>query len=136
MFFKFILIKYFFKLSSVDLLVSNLVIQHEIDTVNAQITTFESQRKTVPDDLTDRKNSLDIKQNLLVIQVQTGQLTMDKYLDQVRANITSCKKLALVLKKAGKLEEAKKALGRSKIMESEVKEVEEAMASGAMGEME
>ena len=121
---------------SVDLLVSNLVRQHEIETVNAQIATLEAQRKSIPDDLTDRKTALDIKQNLLVIQVQTGQLTMDKYLDQVRASIIGCKKLALAFKKAGKLEEAKKALGRSKIMESEVKEVEEAMASGAMGEME
>ncbi|RIA99742.1 hypothetical protein C1645_746568 [Glomus cerebriforme] len=120
------------QLNNVDALVSNLVIQHEVETVNAQIATLEAQRKSVPDDLTDRKNALEIKQNLLVIQVQTGQLTMDKYLDQVRASIISCKKLALVFKKAGKLEEAKKALGRSKIMESEVKEVEEAMASGAI----
>jgi hypothetical protein len=119
-------------ITSVDTLVSNLVIQHEVEAVNAQITTLEAQHKSIPDDLTDRKNALEIKQNLLVIQVQTGQLTMDKYLDQVRASIVDCKKLALVFKKAGKLEEAKKALGRSKIMEGEVKEVEEAMASGAI----
>lgn len=93
---------------------------------------MEAQHKSIPDDLTDRKNALEIKQNLLVIQVQTGQLTMDKYLDQVRISIVDCKKLALVFKKANKLDEAKKALGRSKIMEGEVKEVEEAMASGAI----
>src|SRR6266498_5477488 len=91
---------------SVDILVSNLVIQHEVEAVNAQIATLEAQHKPVPDDLTDRKNALEIKQNLLVIQVQTGQLTMDKYLDQVRASILSCKKLALVFKKADKFEEA------------------------------
>ncbi|CAG8678626.1 12706_t:CDS:2 [Funneliformis caledonium] len=112
---------------------NNLVIQNELDVVNNQIAILEAQRKPVPDDLTDRKASLEIKQNLLVIQVETGQLTLDKYIDQVRVNIISCKKLALIFKKAGKLEEAKKALVRSKVMEGEVKEVEEAMASGAMG---
>ncbi|CAI2169408.1 16096_t:CDS:2 [Funneliformis geosporum] len=121
------------QLNNVDLLVSSLVIQNELDVVNNQITILEAQRKPIPEDLTDRKASLDIKQNLLVIQVETGQLTLDKYIDQVRANIVSCKKLALIFKKAGKLEEAKKALVRSKIMEGEVNEVEEAMASGAMG---
>lgn len=119
-------------ITSVDALVSNLVIQHEVEAVDAQIATLEAQHKSIPDDLTDRKNALEIKQNLLVIQVQTGQLTMDKYLDQVRISIVDCKKLALVFKKANKLDEAKKALGRSKIMEGEVKEVEEAMASGAI----
>ncbi|GBC25949.1 coiled-coil and C2 domain-containing protein 1B-like [Rhizophagus irregularis DAOM 181602=DAOM 197198] len=120
------------QLNNVDALVSNLVIQHEVEAVDAQIATLEAQHKSIPDDLTDRKNALEIKQNLLVIQVQTGQLTMDKYLDQVRISIVDCKKLALVFKKANKLDEAKKALGRSKIMEGEVKEVEEAMASGAI----
>ncbi|GBB92134.1 hypothetical protein RclHR1_01970016 [Rhizophagus clarus] len=123
------------QLNNVDALVSNLVIQHEVEAVNAQIATLEAQRKSIPDDLTDRKNALEIKQNLLVIQVQTGQLTMDKYLDQVRKGIVESKKLAVVFKKAGKLEEAKKALGRSKIMEGEVKEVEEAMANGAIEQM-
>ncbi|CAG8592425.1 4859_t:CDS:2, partial [Ambispora gerdemannii] len=120
------------ELNSVDNLVSNLVLEQEINLVNNQIASLQAQHKPVSDDLVDRKQALEIKMNLLVIQVQTGQLTMEKYLDQVRKSILNFKKLALFFKQAGKLEEAKRALARSKIMEKEIKEVEEAMANGAM----
>ncbi|CAG8564590.1 2963_t:CDS:10 [Ambispora leptoticha] len=122
------------ELNNVDNLVSNLVLEQEINLVNNQIASLQAQRKPVSDDLVDRKQALEIKMNLLIIQVQTGQLTMEKYLDQVKKSISSFKKLALFFKQAGKLDEAKRALARSKIMEKEIKEVEEAMANGALEE--
>ncbi|KAG9291380.1 hypothetical protein G9A89_003484 [Geosiphon pyriformis] len=122
------------ELNNVDNIVSNLVLEHEINLANNLISSLKSQRKPIPEDLTDRKQALEIKMNLLIIQVQTGQLTMENYLNQVRASIIQFKKLALVFKQAGKIEEAKRALGRSKIMDGEVKEAEEAIANGAYGD--
>jgi len=59
---------------------------------------------------------------------------MDQYIAQVKASILKHKKLALTFKGAGKLDGAKQALARSKIMEKEVKEVEDAMANGPLVE--
>ncbi|CAJ0634052.1 16083_t:CDS:2 [Entrophospora sp. SA101] len=116
----------------VENIASNLVLQNEIELITNQITTLEAQRKPIPEDLLDRQNELEIKMNLLLISVQTNELTMAEYIERVKASIVNCKKLALFFKKAGKLDEAKKALRRSKIMEDEVKEVEEAIKNGAL----
>jgi len=77
----------------------------------------------------DRLTQLEIKMKLLVLQVQTGQLTMDVYCQTVHARIAKDKKLALDLKRLGMIAEAKKALARSKIMAEEMREVAEAMAA-------
>ncbi|CAG8528003.1 14725_t:CDS:2, partial [Cetraspora pellucida] len=118
------------QLNNVDLIVSSGLLQEEINIVNSQITTLEARGKPIPGDLSDRKSALEIKTSLMEIQVQTGQLTIDKYLEQVKDSIVSFKKLALTFKKAGKIEEAKKALVKCKVMENEVKQMEEAMAGG------
>ncbi|CAJ0753947.1 22026_t:CDS:2 [Entrophospora sp. SA101] len=120
---------------SQSLITSNteaIILQNEIELITNQITTLEAQRKPIPEDLLDRQNELEIKMNLLLISVQTNELTMAEYIERVKASIVNCKKLALFFKKAGKLDEAKKALRRSKIMEDEVKEVEEAIKNGAL----
>jgi len=122
------------QLFSVDNLISNLVLEKEMGLVDSQIDTFKKQHKPVPEDLIDRKQALEIKMSLLVIQVESGQLTMDQYIAQVKASILKHKKLALTFKGAGKLDGAKQALARSKIMEKEVKEVEDAMANGPLVE--
>ncbi|CAJ0745314.1 21203_t:CDS:2 [Entrophospora sp. SA101] len=119
-------------IDDVENIASNLVLQNEIELITNQITTLEAQRKPIPEDLLDRQNELEIKMNLLLISVQTNELTMAEYIERVKASIVNCKKLALFFKKAGKLDEAKKALRRSKIMEDEVKEVEEAIKNGAL----
>lgn len=77
----------------------------------------------------DRLSELEIKTKLLVLQVQTGQLTMEGYCQAVKDRIEKDKKLALDLKRLGMVTEARKALARSKIMAQEMKEVEEAMAA-------
>ncbi|OZJ01965.1 hypothetical protein BZG36_05599 [Bifiguratus adelaidae] len=69
--------------------------------------------------IADRKQALDIKINILVIQVQTGQLTMDAYLQQVESRLARDTQLALLFKKAGKLEMAARAMKRRKIMQKE-----------------
>ena len=82
----------------------------------------------------DRLTQLEIKMKLLVLQVQTGQMTMEAYCAAVYARIGKDKQLALACKRLKLLPEAMRALTRSKIMTQEMKEVEEAMA--AQGEDE
>ncbi|KAG2186195.1 hypothetical protein INT43_002633 [Umbelopsis isabellina] len=118
--------KYYFK--SVDSIVSNMVLENEIGLVNSAIAACHG---TVPDDLMDQKQALEIKMNMLVIQVQTGLLTMEQYLANVEARMEQDKKCALIFKRAGRLDLAKKALRRKKIAQEEVEEAKAAMAEQA-----
>jgi hypothetical protein len=56
---------------------SNNVLEHEQKVVNEAIAGFKARGATVPDDLTDRQQQIDIRISLLVLQVQTGKLTME-----------------------------------------------------------
>lgn len=47
----------------------------ELENINKKINLFTSQKKEVPQELIDKKQSLQIKLNLLSIQVENGQLT-------------------------------------------------------------
>ncbi|KAG0328653.1 Coiled-coil and C2 domain-containing protein 1B [Dissophora globulifera] len=120
------------ELNSVELIASNMVLESEIQ--HAQQMVHDARavgNSDAADEHQDRLTQLEIKMKLLVIQVQTGQLTMDGYCQAVNARIAKDKKLAIEFKRLGMLPEAKRALGRSKIMAQEMKEVEEAMAAQA-----
>lgn len=119
---------------STDSLVSNMVLEHEINTVSAALSGGGAKSLTgaAKDDLMDRKQALDIKMNMLVIQVQTGMLDMDTYLDNVRKQMERDRQLALIFKKHNRLDLAKAALTRKKIMQNEVEEAAAAMAAGGM----
>lgn len=54
------------------------------------------------------------------------------YVIKVKEAITSTKSAALTFKRAGRVEVAKQALMRVKIMTGEVEEVEQAIAEGEM----
>ncbi|KAF9212034.1 Coiled-coil and C2 domain-containing protein 1B [Podila verticillata] len=102
------------ELNSVELLVSNMVLEAEIQAAQDQIHNAKA---------------LEIKMKLLVIQVQTGQLTMEAYCKTVNARVDKDKQLAIQLNRLGLRTEAAKAMKRFKIMAAEMKEVEEAMAA-------
>ncbi len=112
--------------SSVDEIVSNQVLEHEFNLVCAEIEKLSSQRQKVPEELEDLKNSYQIKMNMLVAMVQTGALTMEKYVSQVEESIEWTKKMALSFKKAGRIDEARKAMIRVKLMTQEVEETRQA----------
>ncbi|KAJ2962085.1 hypothetical protein NQZ79_g2781 [Umbelopsis isabellina] len=112
-------------LNNVDTIVSNMVLENEIGLVNSAIAACHG---SVPDDLMDQKQALEIKMNMLVIQVQTGLLTMEQYLANVEARMEQDKKCALIFKRAGRLDLAKQALRRKKIAQEEVEEAKAAMA--------
>ncbi|KAL9545413.1 hypothetical protein MBANPS3_007169 [Mucor bainieri] len=112
--------------NSVDNIVSNMVMEHELNLVNANLKTSKQPK----DDLQDRKQALEIKMNMLVIQVQTGILDMDTYLENVQKRMEADRRLAIVFKKHGRLDLAKAALVRKKIMQDELDEARAAMAEG------
>lgn len=94
--------------------------------VNAGIASKQSAK--AKDDLMDRKQALEIKMNMLVIQVQTGILDMDTYLENVQKRMDGDRRLALVFKKYNRLDLAKACLVRKKIMQDELDEAKAAMA--------
>ncbi|KAG0173625.1 hypothetical protein DFQ30_007390 [Apophysomyces sp. BC1015] len=109
--------------NSVDNLVSNMVLDHEINLVTAML-----QKGGANDELADRKQALDIKMNMLIVQVQTGMLDMDRYLQMVQKRMDRDRQLALLFKKHGRMDLAKAALIRKKIMQDELDEAKAAMA--------
>ncbi|KAF9209390.1 hypothetical protein BGZ49_004695 [Haplosporangium sp. Z 27] len=123
------------ELNNVDLIVSNMVLESEIQQAKQMIHDAQAvANNEAVEEYQDRLSQLEIKLKLLVIRVQTGQLTMDVYCQTVNERIAKDRALAIEFKKLGMLPEAKRALSRSKIMAQEMKEVEEAMA--AQGEEE
>ncbi|KAF9574176.1 hypothetical protein EC968_007271 [Mortierella alpina] len=118
------------ELNNVEILVSNTVLEHEIQEAQRMIHEAKAVGNSDgAEEYQDRLTQLEIKMKLLVLQVQTGQLTMEAYCQAVNARILKDKKLAIEFKKLGMMPEARRALERSKIMAHEMKEVEEAMAA-------
>ena len=58
--------------------------------------------------------------SVLVVQVQTGALTIEKYVGMLQDEIKAWRQFALSFKRAGSLEYAKKALEHVKILEAEI----------------
>ncbi|KAI8071681.1 hypothetical protein BC940DRAFT_293419 [Gongronella butleri] len=114
--------------NSVDVLVSNMVLEHEMNLAKSAVGTGQLGTRS-KDDWMDRQQALEIKMNMLVIQVQTGLLDMDTYLAQVEKRMDRDRQLALIFKKHGRLDLAKAALTRKKIMNDELEEAKEAMAN-------
>ncbi|KAI9486261.1 MAG: hypothetical protein EXX96DRAFT_598711 [Benjaminiella poitrasii] len=108
--------------NNVDNLVSNMVLEHELKLVNSELST-----QPMKEELIDRKQALEIKMNMLVIQVQTGLLDMTTYLKQVEDRMEKDRRLAIVFKRHGRLDLAKAALVRKKIMQDELEEAKAAM---------
>lgn len=111
---------------SVDNIVSNMVMEHELGLVNAGIATKQTTKSK--EDLMDRKQALEIKMNMLVIQVQTGMLDMNTYLENVQKRMENDRRLAIIFKKHNRLDLARAALVRKKIMQDELDEARAAMA--------
>jgi hypothetical protein len=106
--------------NSVDWLVSNGVLEWEQQRVNQQILGFKKAKKEVPFDIDLRATQIQMKMDLLVIQIQQGRLTMESYGDLLKGKIPEERQLALYLKQSGDMEGAKLALQRAKLMEQEL----------------
>ncbi|KAJ1969875.1 hypothetical protein H4R35_006025 [Dimargaris xerosporica] len=87
----------------------------------------EAQALASADVVTERRQAIEIRIQLLETQVAVGSLTLDAYLAQVKQDIQRHKTLALALKRAGHQSAAQWALIRLKLMDAEVQEVTNAM---------
>lgn len=56
------------------------MLEYEERIVSTEIEVYSKRKVPVPDELSDRKQQLEIKMQLLVLQVQTGKLTMESML--------------------------------------------------------
>jgi hypothetical protein len=83
--------------------------------------------KTLSTQLAERLQTVEFKLQLLVLQVQSGELSLEAYLQQLKASIQANKQLAIRLKQNGLTAEAREALRRAKTMEQEISEVEAQM---------
>ena len=99
---------------------SNQVLEFEVQSVQAEIEALKRSKKPVPEDLIELKAAYDMKMNLLVSLIQVGSLTMDGYLRQLKESIEETKSAALHFKRAGRLDLAKTALKRVKLMQEEI----------------
>jgi hypothetical protein len=101
-------------------------LEHEHTQISSQII---SKKFTGPEleELNDKKQGYEIKMNMLVTNIQLGILTLSAYLQQVKGGIVAAKAQALEFKKLGRLDLAKQALVRVKLMTQEVEEAEASM---------
>ncbi|KAJ3174807.1 Coiled-coil and C2 domain-containing protein 1B [Geranomyces variabilis] len=118
---------------SPDNIVSNGVLEKELGEIDREIVLLKTAKKPIPDSLTDRKMAYQLRMNTLVFRVQTGALSMADYVVEVKASIQQTKKWALMFKDARRMDLAKTALARIKMMQGEVAEVEAALAEGGGG---
>lgn len=102
---------------------SNLVLEHESNEISKEIQKITSQGRPVPAELSDQLLSYEIKMNLLVSLVQMGTLTPEAYINDLTSSLKETKRLAILFKKFGKLDEAQKAMIRIKLMTKEISEI-------------
>ena len=70
----------------------------------------------------ERRAALEFRKDMLEIQVQSGQLSMEQYLERCKQAIASEKKAAAAHKAAGRTKEALHSMRRAKLMTDEVAE--------------
>jgi len=101
-------------------MISNDVLENEAAQVDAQIAAYAQKKQPTPEALVDRKQALELKMSILVIQVQSGQITPEKYVEMLQAKVSEERALAKKLVGLGKKEWARYPLSRAKIMETEI----------------
>ncbi|ORZ38130.1 hypothetical protein BCR44DRAFT_1511410 [Catenaria anguillulae PL171] len=106
---------------SPDSLQSCLVLEHEL-----QLLAGASGEA-----IEDRRSALQLKLQLLQLNVEMGTLTMEAYKAQLERGIADAKKHAVALKRGSKLAEAKRVLGWINLMKQEVGEIEGMLAGAA-----
>jgi hypothetical protein len=93
--------------------------------IETQIQTYQSKSQPVPDDLEFKRADYQLKLDLLVMMVQTGQLNPEGYAEKLKGCVGVQKKLALVFKNLGRMDMAAKVMTRIKLMEKEIAELTE-----------
>ena len=122
--FDFFFLKYQIKMlisnSSVDNMVSNDVLEWALAEVEKQILLQKKQNQPVSEELITKQQQIDMKLQILVIQIQSGQMSEEAYISMVEKKITEEKEIARKYIKENKKEAAQLALLRAKIMTKEL----------------
>ncbi|KAJ3375084.1 Coiled-coil and C2 domain-containing protein 1B [Allomyces arbusculus] len=114
-----------------DTLVSNLVLDAEMESLAKGITAARAARDSATADaLEDRRSACQVKLTMLQLNVEMGVLTMDKYRAQLVKAIVDAKPKALALKRMGRVDLAARTLARIKLMQQECSEIDQMMAAG------
>jgi len=108
--------------NSLDNMVSNNVLEWELDNLKKRIAKLSENKEPIPDHLITRKELIEAKLQILVIQVQTGQITVESYMNTLQNKIQEEKANAAQLLRLGKKDAARLALARMKIMVKEISE--------------
>ncbi|KAG7396671.1 hypothetical protein PHYBOEH_001955 [Phytophthora boehmeriae] len=101
----------------VDLIVSYDVINEELGKLEAKLPSLTG---AVATELTDRYDSLALKKQLLEIEMQTGKLTLDMYVERLHNRIRADRLLTAQLLKSNRRLAAARVLHRVKTMEKEL----------------
>ncbi|KNC75732.1 hypothetical protein SARC_11753 [Sphaeroforma arctica JP610] len=102
--------------------VSNEVLEWEVNNCAKAIAAAKAKGQEPDNDILQKKQTAEVMMQVLIIQIQTEKLSLEDYCAQVKTKIVAEKKLAAKLKAKGKIEWAKAALMRAKIMEKEMEE--------------
>lgn len=104
---------------SVDNVVSNEVLAYIITSAQEKIVQLKAQRKPIPEELEEQKDSAEFKRQMLQFEVSSGKLTMPAYKKQLDDRVATDKSLALKFNKQGNKSTAIELLRRVKIMQKE-----------------
>ncbi|KAJ3124842.1 Coiled-coil and C2 domain-containing protein 1A [Nowakowskiella sp. JEL0407] len=113
-----------------ETIISNVVLETEVQELTTKITSLEAAKKLVPPELVDRRDSYDIRSKFLVMMVTLGKITMEDFVTNLEKSIIETKKMALSFKKLNRLDMSKAALIRIKLMEKEMNDVKQMMEEG------
>lgn len=102
---------------------SNDVLEHEINQLKLQIA--QSKSPSVTDSLNDRLISFQTQLALLITAVQTNQMDLDAYLNQINQSVSHSVGVVKALMGRGRIADAKLVMERIKIMKNEVQQAEE-----------
>jgi len=107
---------------SVDNIISYDALTFEIELIQQRKATLTDAAKDseVYEDLELREQALETKKQMLEIEMQSGSLTLDGYLDMLRPQIENERSIASILLKQNRRDDAARVLKRAKIMEAEV----------------
>ncbi|POM60460.1 hypothetical protein PHPALM_30675 [Phytophthora palmivora] len=109
----------------IDLIVSYDVINEELEKVEAKLPSLTGSTVI---EWSDRYDSLALKRQLLEIEMQTGKLTLDMYVERLHKRITEDRVLISQLLASNRRLDAARVLHRIKIMEKELVGTEDSSA--------
>ncbi|KAE9119588.1 hypothetical protein PF010_g7808 [Phytophthora fragariae] len=105
----------------VDLIVSYDVMNEELEKVGAKLPSLTGSAAI---ELSDRHDSLALKKQLVEIEMQTGKLTLEMYIERLHSHISADRGLISQLLASNRRLDAARVLHRVKIMEKELEGTE------------